>query len=243
MANEITLALQMRVQNPAGSMTGYQQTVQQNRMFNQLAVGANAEVVSVPSAATSYSFSNLATPGFMFLQNLDPENFVTYGSLVAGTFYPVGLIQAGEIAFFRLDPGVQFAMKAGQSIAAPGVPTLSQATTGGTIAAGTYQAEITYTNASGESVASVSASVTTTGATSTITINSPAASGNFPAEATGWNAYVTQVGGSMYTLQNTTPIAIGTNLTLTAPPTSTGVNPPGAAVVNPVNINYLLLEN
>lgn len=109
-------------------------------------------------------------------------------------------------------------------LAAPAAPTLATAATGGTVAAGTYQVEITFTNAYGESLPSASASIATTGTTSTLTIDSPAASGN----ATGWNAYVTQAGGSTYTLQQAagSPTAIGTNLTLTAPPTSTGAAPP-----------------
>jgi hypothetical protein len=110
----------------------------------------------------------------------------------------------------------------GQLIA-PAAPSVSTATTGGTVAAGTYQVEVSYTNTAGETVASASASVTTTGATSTITVTSPPAIGN----ATGWYAYVTQAGGTGYTRQQTAgaPTAIGTNLTLTAPPTSSGLAP------------------
>ncbi|MEV7770584.1 hypothetical protein [Kitasatospora sp. NPDC086791] len=108
-------------------------------------------------------------------------------------------------------------------LAPPTAPSVSTATTGGTVAAGTYQVEVSYTNASGETVASASSSVTTTGSTSTITVTSPAASGN----ATGWYAYVTQAGGASYTRQQTlgSPTAIGTNLTLTAAPTNSGAAP------------------
>ncbi len=115
----------------------------------------------------------------------------------------------------------------GAIAAAPAAPTLATAATGGTIAAGTYQVEITYTNAAGETLASVSSSIITTGTTSTITIDSPVPATN----ATGWYAYVTQVGGASYTRQQTTPTAIGTNLVLTAPPTATGSAPPQAATV------------
>lgn len=106
----------------------------------------------------------------------------------------------------------------------PAAPTLATATTGGTVAAGTYGAAVSYVNAAGETVASVPASITTTGSTSTLTVNSPVA----VAGATGWYAYLTQVGGTTYTRQQTagSPTAIGTNLTLTAPPTNTGAAPP-----------------
>ena len=71
--------------------------------------------------------------------------------------------------------------------------------------------------------------MTTTADTSTLTVASPAANAN----ATGWYAYITQVGGSTYTRQQTagSPTAIGTGLTLTAPPTSTGAQPPTVAGV------------
>lgn len=108
---------------------------------------------------------------------------------------------------------------------APGAPVLSQTTTTGTIAAGVYTVQIAYSNDGGtlETAGGPSAQVTTTTGTSTITINSPVASTG----ATGWYAYVSQVGGNVLTRQQAlgSPTAIGTNLTLTAPPTSTGTNP------------------
>ncbi len=93
---------------------------------------------------------------------------------------------------------------------APAAPSLSTATTGGSLAAGIYKVEVTYTNPSGESLASAESSITTTGTTSTITITSPAAATN----ASGWNAYVTAVGGASgsETKQNSSPIGIGTLL-------------------------------
>lgn len=124
------------------------------------------------------------------------------------------------------------AMTSGQNtlttgtLSAPSAPSVSNSGSGGTILAGVYQVKITYHNAYGETVASSSASTTTSGSTSTITITSPASSNT----ATGWYAYVTQAGGSTYTRQQTAgqPSALGINLVLTAPPTSSGANPPGA---------------
>lgn len=110
------------------------------------------------------------------------------------------------------------------SLVAPSAPAVSNATTGGTIAAGTYGVEVTYVNAFGETVASSSTSTTTTTGTSTITITAPAQAGN----AVGWYAYVTQVGGATYTRQQAagSPSQFQNNLVLTAPPTNTGANPP-----------------
>lgn len=114
MANEISVNFQLKVNNPAGSTQGYVQTMSKSALYNQNALGANAETVTVPTTApgTAYTFPNLATVGMMYLQNLDSTNYVTYGVLSGGVLYALGKIEAGEIAFFRLNPGVTFAMLA-----------------------------------------------------------------------------------------------------------------------------------
>jgi hypothetical protein len=110
----------------------------------------------------------------------------------------------------------------------PAAPGTSTVASGGTVANGTYQVVVTYVSASGETIASNFSSQVTTGTNiSTLTITSPGAT----AGATGWYAYVTQAGG-LASYQATrqqaagSPTNIGTNLTLTAPPTSTGASPP-----------------
>src|SRR5262249_2630541 len=129
-------------------------------------------------------------------------------------------------------------------VAAPG---LSTATSGGTILAGSYQVKVSYAFGSNpESAASLPATIVTTGSTWTITITSPGAATG----ATGWYAYVTQAGGTSFTRQQAagSPTAIGTNLTLTAPPTSTGAlaptgagfSPPSTATSNP---NWTLVQD
>lgn len=130
----------------------------------------------------------------------------------------------GEIV---LDPGDTLHGQA--SGTGPAAPVPTNAGSGGTVLAGVYGVKVTYVSAAGETVASAAGTTTTTGTTSTITIPSPAANAN----ATGWYAYVTQVGGSTYTRQQAagSPTAIGTGLTLTAAPTSTGAQPPTVAGV------------
>lgn len=107
-------------------------------------------------------------------------------------------------------------------VAAPAAPVPTTNTSGGTVLAGTYQVTVTYVDSQGETTASASGPVTTTGSTSTITVPSPAAA----AYATGWYAYVSQAGGTALSATRQqapgSPTNIGTNLTLTAPPTSTG---------------------
>jgi hypothetical protein len=112
------------------------------------------------------------------------------------------------------------------ALGAPATPVPTTSGTLGTILAGVYGVKVTYVNANGETVASANGAVTTTGSTSTITIPSPSAK----TSATGWYAYVTQVGGSTFTRQQAAghPTAIGTSLTLSAPPSSSGLQPPAA---------------
>ena len=109
-------------------------------------------------------------------------------------------------------------------LVAPSAPTVNTAATGGTIPAGTYNVEVTYVNAYGETAASASTPITTTGATSTITITAPPQRGN----AVGWYAYVTQAGGGSYTRQQAAGASsqFANNLTLTATPSSGGATAP-----------------
>lgn len=111
-------------------------------------------------------------------------------------------------------------------IGAPPAPALSNSASGGTVLAGTYQAKITYLNRYGETVASASASTTTSGSTSTLTLTPPNVAGS--QNATGYNAYITLAGGNTYFKQNSTPLLLGQVLTLTAPPSGSGANPPGS---------------
>lgn len=108
-------------------------------------------------------------------------------------------------------------------VAAPSAPAPTTSASGGTVLAGTYQVVVSYVNSQGETVGSSAGPVTTTGSTSTITVPSPAAA----AYATGWYAYVTQAAGLAATATRQqaagSPTNIGTQLVITAPPTSTGL--------------------
>ncbi|MGC2234264.1 MAG: hypothetical protein WBA09_22375 [Candidatus Acidiferrum sp.] len=103
----------------------------------------------------------------------------------------------------------------------PAAPTLTSET-GAAPAAGTYKIVITYVNGVGETIGSVATSITTSGGSLGIQVTSPAAYSN----ATSWNAYFTVAGGTIFYLQNASPIAIGTNYTQTAAINTAVVNPP-----------------
>lgn len=110
------------------------------------------------------------------------------------------------------------------ALAAPGTPVGTGNTgSGSTLAGGNYKVILTYVNSNGETTGSASTTIAVT-ATDNLVIDSPSAETG----ATGWYAYVTQAGGNTYTRQQAAghPTAVGTNLTITAPPTSSGTNPP-----------------
>jgi len=182
----------------------------------RLAKGADGQVLTV-DPTTHHLLWAAATGG---------NPMTTIGDMIAGT-------TAGAQA--RLGVGaINQVLTVGDGapfLSPPVAPTVSTAGTGGTISAGTYQVEVTYVNVQGETTASGSTSVTTIGSTSTITCTSPVAAGTDSETAGFWYAYVTQAGGATYTRQQTvgSPTALGTNLTLSAPPSSSGA---GAPAVN-----------
>lgn len=97
------------------------------------------------------------------------------------------------------------------------------ATTGGTIAAGTYQITVTARAGGGETVISNRVAQVTTGATSTITITVATE----PTGALGYNLYVSLAGGGAGSETFQTSF-VGNTYTLTTPPTSSGAAIPGA---------------
>ena len=89
----------------------------------------------------------------------------------------------------------------------PAAPTLSSVS-GGSLAATTYYAVVTYTNSFGQTLQSAESSLAVA-AGNLLSVASPAAS----AGATGYNVFVADVSGEE-TLQNSTPIALGTAWTM-----------------------------
>lgn len=128
-----------------------------------------------------------------------------------------------------LAPGVTTCLDSSGSLCAAnsGIPSPPPARvtvggSGGSLPVGTYQIEITYVTASGESAPSapVTAQVTSSGAA--ITIEAPPAA----AGATGWRVYVSGgagLSGSAFQLQGSTD-TLGTNVTLTS--VGSGARPP-----------------
>jgi hypothetical protein len=110
-------------------------------------------------------------------------------------------------------------------LSAPAAPTLAGSGSGGTLPAATYYVRITYVTAFGETVPSPEVTQVITLGEDLVIDSPPAMTG-----ATGWNAYVSSTTGTE-TLQNASPTAIATNLTITAPLSAGAVLPTSGVAV------------
>ena len=106
MANEIRVSFQFDVTNGNFSDS----IVWSNKQFDQASDGGgNPGTIEIGTSEESVAFSELGTEGFLFMENLDDTNYVQWG--FATTDYG-GRIEAGEIAFFRLEPSTTLYLKA-----------------------------------------------------------------------------------------------------------------------------------
>lgn len=149
---------------------------------------------------------------------------------------PTGVAQ--DASYPRLTPAPS------PGLGAPSTPVPTTAATGGTIPANAYGVTLTYVDQFGESTYAVAAAITTTGASSTITVPSPPARSTpagFP--ATGWYAYLAPSGGQYF--RQSPLMQIGTAFTLTVAPVTSGTPLPavdstgGAAGVTKGILNTL----
>ena len=135
---------------------------------------------------------------------------ITAGTnFVAGMYFVTAFTDTNDVVLDRTPT---------TTLAAPATPSLT-AQAGGSLAAGTVYVKTTYVNAYGETIASAQASVSVT-ANQEVVVASPAAEGN----ATGYNVYASSSSGGEV-LQTATPVAIGTNFTITSLTTGTASPP------------------
>ena len=71
----------------------------------QTGVGGWCPVVSVGTSEEDLAPVDITTLGWLFMRNLDSTNYVTYGAKDT-TMKALGRLKAGEIAMFRLEPGI-----------------------------------------------------------------------------------------------------------------------------------------
>lgn len=134
-------------------------------------------------------------------------------------------LRAGATKFFRLQlTGPSIYTAATVVAVVPPAPTLTIATTGGTIPAGTYQVAISYTNATGSTVTGPASTIVVPAGTATNVINVGALT-PLPTNATGVAAYVSQLGGAVLSLGVITPTT-GAAATIAAiPAANSGATP------------------
>lgn len=107
MANEITVQFLATVKNGGFSMSMQGASDNQQKQFNQTAIGAHAPIVSVGTSEEDLPVGDVATPGWLFIKNLDSNTarFVKYGPKNSGNMVEFGEIHGGEFAWLRMAPG------------------------------------------------------------------------------------------------------------------------------------------
>lgn len=69
--------------------------------------GRGGSIQSIGFAAEEViGFGDVATEGNLYMKNLDPDNFIEWGPESGGSMVPCGKILPGEIAWYRMKPGV-----------------------------------------------------------------------------------------------------------------------------------------
>jgi hypothetical protein len=86
----------------------------QGREVTLNALGNACGIVEVPTTAEGIAldFGDVASPGWLYMHNLDDTNFVKWGVDDGGDLIEVGKMKAKEEAWFRLDPTVTIRIQA-----------------------------------------------------------------------------------------------------------------------------------
>ena len=103
MANEIKLTVDMSVIN--GTFTD--QFRPATIAIDQGAIGRGGYVQIIDNALeTAINFGDISTNGYCVLRNLDEDNYVIWGPDWSSALITLGKLNPGEIAVFRVAPGV-----------------------------------------------------------------------------------------------------------------------------------------
>lgn len=110
MANEIRVTAALEIANGTFSLPriGAAQLT-----FDQAGAGGGVPgQVTATTAGVDVDLSALGTEGWLWMKNLDDENFVEWGAYDGAAFHPIGRMEPGEPAVFRLSPGKTLHLKA-----------------------------------------------------------------------------------------------------------------------------------
>lgn len=106
MANEITVTANITVTN--GQLK--EQINYGTLQFDQDAVGGPTPgYLTIGTSEETEAFSELSTLGWLFMRNLDANNYIQWG-FATGVYG--GRLEATETALFRLEPGTTLYLKA-----------------------------------------------------------------------------------------------------------------------------------
>lgn len=109
MANEITIQLEFKRQHATVASDNHFYPSRQKRI-TQTGVGQSDTKQTIGTTEETISFTDIATNGFVFFENLDATNYVEWGT-ATGDY--TGRMLAGEPAGpFRLNTGKTLYMKA-----------------------------------------------------------------------------------------------------------------------------------
>ena len=101
MSNEVSVRTSLQISNSPLIYQSQPTTFQADQTGKN---GPTPGAILVAVTGTDVDLSQLTTPGFCWMMNLDSTNFVEYGihDVSTGTFYPLGELLPGEIAILRL---------------------------------------------------------------------------------------------------------------------------------------------
>ena len=111
MANEITLSMSLKCIN--GDFT-YSRKIS-GQQYTQDTQGGNGGIQSIGFAAhEALALGDVAVEGWLLMRNVDDTNWVDFGLDVAAAFEPIGRMEPGEPASFRMskDAGAVLYLKA-----------------------------------------------------------------------------------------------------------------------------------
>lgn len=72
----------------------------------QTAIGRGGYVQTIGTTEEVVDFGDVTTEGYLYLKNVDPTNYVTYGPEDTGSMVVMGKLKPGEFAWFRVAPTV-----------------------------------------------------------------------------------------------------------------------------------------
>lgn len=111
MADEIKVQASIEITNNNFRLPKYGASILQINQNNP--GGGVPGTVEIPVADTLVDLSALTVLGFCWIQNIDANNYVTYGpDSGGGALVPFGRIRPGENAIWRFEPGVLLRMLA-----------------------------------------------------------------------------------------------------------------------------------